>query len=262
MTEEETARAGPTSIGALLGGCVRYHQLEAGYRTGIEPVLLAASVPARPGERVIEGGTGAGAGLLCLAARVPGLNGVGLEIDPMLAGVAHANFEANGFAGLEARHADVCTWHAEGPIDHAFANPPWHDPAGTPSPSAGRRLAKQAGGNLLTGWAVSLGRALRKGGTLSLMVPASSLAEACVALQAAGCPQIGLLPLWPRTGRAAKLIILSGVRGGRGAGRVSAGLVLHEANGGYTQATEQILRHAASLPFSGEPAPTRAAPMV
>ncbi|HJS85951.1 MAG TPA: SAM-dependent methyltransferase, partial [Acetobacteraceae bacterium] len=56
--------------GTLLGGRVRYAQPAEGFRSGIEPVLLAAAVPARPGECVLEGGSGAGAGLLCLAARI------------------------------------------------------------------------------------------------------------------------------------------------------------------------------------------------
>ncbi|MCX7381847.1 MAG: SAM-dependent methyltransferase, partial [Alphaproteobacteria bacterium] len=64
----------------LLGGRVVHSQPELGHRTGVEPVLLAAFVPARPGERVLEGGSGAGAGLLCLAARVA-VSGLGVEID-------------------------------------------------------------------------------------------------------------------------------------------------------------------------------------
>ncbi len=88
-----------TTDGYLLGGRVRYAQPKAGFRSGIEPVLLAAAIPARPGEHVLEAGTGAGAGLLCLAARVPGLTGVGIERDPGLTAIAAANGVANGFSG-------------------------------------------------------------------------------------------------------------------------------------------------------------------
>ena len=235
------------SAGTLLGGRVLYRQLEDGYRTGIEPVLLAASVPARPGARVLEGGTGAGAGLLCLAARVPGLAGLGLEIDPALVTLAAGNFAANGQAGLAVRAADVVAWRAEAAFDHAFANPPWHDAAGTASPVAGRRQAKQAGPGLLAQWAAALAAGLRRGGTLSLVLPAASLAAGCAALAQAGCPEIRLLPLWPRAGSAAKLVILCAVRGGGGAGAVLPGLVLHEADGRYTAAAEDVLRRGAGL---------------
>ena len=50
--------------GTLLGGAIRYGQPKTGYRTGIEPIFLAAAVPAHAGNQVLEAGTGAGAGLL------------------------------------------------------------------------------------------------------------------------------------------------------------------------------------------------------
>ena len=142
---------------------------------------------------------------------------------------------------------DVAKWRADGPIDHAFANPPWHDARGTASPSPGRRLAKQAEEGLLSAWMAALGAGLRKGGTLSVILPAAWFAQACAALAAADCPQIRLFPLWPRCEVPAKLIILQGVRGGRGAGEVLAGLVMHEADGRYTNAAGKVLRHGERL---------------
>jgi tRNA1Val (adenine37-N6)-methyltransferase len=74
---------------------VSYRQPIDGYRTGIEPVLLAASVPARSGQRVVEAGTGAGAGLLCLLARVAGLSAIGIERDADMAALARRNLADN-----------------------------------------------------------------------------------------------------------------------------------------------------------------------
>ena len=109
--------------GWLLGGRVRHDQLADGHRSGIEPVLLAASIPARPGARVLEGGTGAGAALLCLAARVAGIGGVGLERDAAQAALARRNIAANGFGGLAVMEGDIAALRPEGVFDHAFANP-------------------------------------------------------------------------------------------------------------------------------------------
>ncbi len=144
--------------GHLLGGRLRYAQPKDGYRTGIEPVLLAASMPARPGERVLEAGTGAGAALMCLAARVPGVFGVGVEIDPEMAGLARRNIAANGLPGLEVVTGDIAASEL-GSFDHAFANPPWHDRRSTASPLARRRRAKQAEEGV-EAWVAALGRAL------------------------------------------------------------------------------------------------------
>ena len=244
----ESANAGLRLIeGTLLGGRVRYAQLETGYRTGLEPVLLAASVPASPGDHVVEAGTGAGAGLLCLAARVSGLTGSGLERDPALAAVAAANLQANAHTGIQAVCVDVLAWQPDRFFDHAFANPPWHDPDGTPSPDVGRAAAKRASPGLLGAWTASLAAALRPRGTLSLIVPAACLGEAVVALTAAKCAEIALVPLWPRAGSAAKLMILRGIRLGRGPCTMLPGLPLH-ADEGYSPVAEAVLRHGAPLP--------------
>ena len=235
-----------TTAGTLLGGRVVYTQFLDGYRTGIEPVLLGAAVPASPGDRVVEGG--AGAGLLCLAGRVAGLTGLGLEIDPELAALAVANVAANGHAAaLRIQPQDVTTWRCVETFDHAFANPPWHRTDSTQSPSPGRRLAKAAGRTLLADWAHALAISLRRRGTLSLLLPAAALADGVAALQHAGCPEIHTLPLWPRTGEAARLIILRGIRHGGGPARLYPGLVLHEPDGRFTAAANSVLRDAAAL---------------
>ncbi len=235
------------SGGTLLGGRVIYRQREDGYRTGIEPVLLAAVVPARAGEHVMEGGTGAGAGLLCLAARVPGVHGVGVEIDVGQAALAAANFLANGQAGLCVQVADIADWAPPGPADHAFANPPWHADSGTASPNVGRRTAKMASASLLDVWAGRLAGALKRRGTLSLIVPAATLSAAMEALRQAGCGEISVLPMWPRAGEPAKLVILQAVRQGGGPDRLLPGLVLHKPDGGYTDEAEAVLRGGEAL---------------
>src|SRR5208282_2971379 len=108
--------------GHLLGGRVRYAQPRRGFRSGIEPVLLAAAVPARTGERVLEAGSGAGAALLCLAARVAGISGVGVERDPALTALAAHNAAANGWAELGFLAGDIAAVPDLGRFDHGFAN--------------------------------------------------------------------------------------------------------------------------------------------
>lgn len=234
--------------GFLLGGRVRHDQRASGHRSGIEPVLLAASIPARPGQRVLEGGTGAGAALLCLARRVTGITGIGLERDPDQAALARRNLAANGFAGLAIETADLANWRAEGRFDHAFANPPWHRP-GTASPDPAREGARRATGGLFALWATRLAAPLRHHGTLSLIVAAAVAPECLAALTTAGCGSPAILPLWPRSGAPARLVLLRGIKGGRGPARLLPGLVLHRAEGGYTATAEAILRGGAALEF-------------
>jgi tRNA1(Val) A37 N6-methylase TrmN6 len=234
----------PTEEDRLLGGRVRLLQPREGLRAAIDPVLLAAFVPARPGETVLELGCGAGPAFLCLAARVPGLGVIAIEREAELAALAARNAAANGVAA-DVRAADL---RSPGPLprcDHAFANPPWW-PGGTPPPGA-RRAAATHEETPLAAWVAALAAPLRHLGTVSLVLPAARLSDAAAALKAARCGALTLLPLWPRAGVAAKRILLQARRGGRGPDRVLPGLVLHEAQGGYTAEAEAVLREAAPL---------------
>lgn len=235
-----------TTDGTLLGGRIRHAQPVAGHRTGLEPVLLAAAVPARPGERVLEGGTGSGAALLCLAARIPGLYGVGLERDPGMAALARANAAANGFGRLQVLCGDLAELQADGVFDHALANPPWHR-AGTASPVTLREAAKRGAPGLMAIWARRLAIPLRHHGTLSLIAAAAALPDCLAALDEADCGSPAVLPLWPRPGRPAGLVVVQGVKGGRGGCRLLPGLVLHAEGGGFTPAVEAVLRAGAPL---------------
>jgi tRNA1Val (adenine37-N6)-methyltransferase len=236
------------SEGHLLGGRVRHSQPVEGFRTGIEPILLAATIVARPGERVLEAGTGSGAALLCLAERIPGLLGYGVEIDLAQAALATANAAANGFAGLRIVVGDIARLPLSGPFDHAFANPPYHAEAGSRSPNPARDQAKRGFPALFGIWADSLARALRARGTLTFIVPAASLAPCLDAMAAADCPADAVLPLWPKPGRAAKLVILRGIKTGRAPLRLLPGLTLHRHEGGYSAAAEAVLRDGARIP--------------
>ncbi len=237
-----------TTQGTLLGGSVRYAQPATGYRTGIEPVLLAASIPAAAGMRVLEAGVGAGAGLLCLVARVPGVIAAGVEVDPEMASLARRNLIDNASVPFgEIITADIGALAGLQLFEHAYANPPWHDAAATPSPNPGKRLAKQAGLATLESWIASLGALVKPAGTVTVIVPASHTGRVFTALHASGCGARTLFPLWPKQGVDAKLALIQGVKGRRGPDRVAPGLVLHEPDGTYTALARAILTNAAPL---------------
>lgn len=246
-----------TTHGTLLGGRVSYRQFRDGYRTGIEPVLLAATVLARPGARVLEAGCGAGAGLLCLASRLPGLAGTGIEQDAPTAALARRNLDENGLPEwpiIVAGVADPVVSELPGTagrFDHAIANPPWHRATASASSLPRRDLAKRAPDGTLASWTGALSRLLHDGGTLTMILPAALHAEAAHAMAQSGLGAIRLLPLWPLAARPARIVLVQGVLGGRGDGAVLPGLVLHQPGGGYTEAAEAILRSGAPLPLAG-----------
>ena len=184
--------------GHLLDGRLRYAQPTDGYRTGIEPVLLAASIPAQPGQRVLEAGAGAAAALLCLHARVASLGGLGIELDPAMAALARQNLRDNAATSIDIVNGDILSVTLP-VVDHAFANPPWHDPASTPPATERRRLAKHQASGALERWIAAMNRPLATGGSLTLILPVFLLPRALKAAAPIGAPGIHLL--LPKRGR-------------------------------------------------------------
>jgi tRNA1Val (adenine37-N6)-methyltransferase len=234
------------TTGGLLNGRVTYHQFATGHRSGFEPVLLAASVPAKAGQFVLEAGTGAGAALLCLATRVPGVLGCGLERDEPTAQLANENFKINKLYDIFVVQGDI-----ENPpfapriFDHVLANPPWFDAKSTASPDARRAMAHQATPDLLGRWIASLTRVLRPQGSITLILPAASFGQATAALRGC-CGGITLTPLWPRAGVPAKMILLAARLGSKAPDIIRPGLVLHEGNA-ISPAAQAVLRDGAAL---------------
>ena len=107
----------------------------AAIRAGSDAVFLAASVPARAGEHVLDIGAGVGVAGLCLLARVPRLEVTALEIEKELCALADKNAERNGVStSFTIVNADVMgsakAHRAAGLVregyDHVIANPPFY----------------------------------------------------------------------------------------------------------------------------------------
>jgi tRNA1(Val) A37 N6-methylase TrmN6 len=225
----------------LLGGRVRLDQ--GGLRAGLDAVMLAAAVPAASGQTVLELGLGTGAASLCLAARVPGLSLTGVEIDAGLADLARANAVANGVA-LDAVAGDIFHLPAElkRGFDQVFCNPPFHG-SGQASPDAVRAGAMQDGGRLTDWLKLGLQRTV-SGGTFTAILRADRLAEALSALPSRG---LAVFPLWPRAGEPARRAIIQIRQGSAAPMALLAGLVLHTADGGWTDGADAVLRDGAAL---------------
>ena len=67
------------------------------------------------------------------------------------------------------------------------------------------------------------------------------------ALRQAGCGSVTLLPVAPRAGQPAKRVLIRARKSGRAPARLLAPLILHQADGSFTEAAEDVLRRAAAL---------------
>jgi tRNA1(Val) A37 N6-methylase TrmN6 len=242
-----------TSDDTLLGGRVKLRQPLEGYRVAIDPVILAAAVPAGAQDRVLDIGCGTGAASLCLAARVPGCHVVGLERDPDVARLAAENIARNDFvARLSAVEGDLLAppaLLAPGSFTQVMANPPFLEAArASASPVAARAAAAVESEATLADWIDFALVMLRDKGTLTMIHRADRLGDLLAALngRAGG---IIVFPLWPGEGKPAKRILLQAKKGSAAPLTFAQGLVLHRADGRNSEAAEATLRHGAALPL-------------
>lgn len=214
-----------TRIDGFLGGRLRIAQPRAGYRAGMDAVMLAAACPAVAGDSVLEVGCGAGVAALCLGARVPGVRLTGLEVQPAYAALARANAEANGI-NLELHEGDLRAMPVplrERLFDHVIMNPPYFLDG---TVAAGGRGTARHEDAPLSDWVRAGLRRLRPGGWLVLIQRADRLSQALAAMDGpAG--DLAVLPVAPRVGRAAGRVIVAGRKGARGPMQLLAPFILH-----------------------------------
>ena len=58
---------------------------------------------------------------------------------------------------------------------------------------------------------------------------------------------IEIIPLWPKAGKEAKRVIVRAYKHRQSPARIHPGITLHQENGDYTEAAENILRNMASI---------------
>ena len=256
----------------LLGGRVRLRQPAAGYRAAIDPVFLAAAVPAgrqsgsQSGGRggapmtVLDLGCGVGAAALCLLARLPEVKVTGLEVQPHLAALARDNAALNGWSerfrvvegdlrdpGPLARGAPgEAGFDAGAGFDEVLCNPPHHPAEAPAAPDPAKAVATRESGAALDDWvAAALNQARRKG-AVTFVHRADRLADLLAALRGrAGGTAV--FPLWAKAGQPARRVLVRARKGLGAPLTLAAGLVLHEANGRFTPAADRVLRHGQGL---------------
>lgn len=254
-------RAPETTADDFLGGRLKIVQSKTGHRAGSDAVFLAASVAAQPGDSVLDAGAGTGTAGLCVLARVHEAKVTAVEIDGAQCALARENATQNGFADrFVAIAADLTApakvlanagFQREG-YDHVMVNPPFYlEGSVRETPDASRLTAHVMARGELVRWVRFLTTAAAPRGTITLIHRADCLG---VLLELLGdrLGDLAVYPLFPKAKEPAGRVILQGRKNSRANMRLLPGLVLHEADGTYTQEADSVLRGGAALDLTSQ----------
>ncbi len=231
-------------------------QPKAGFRAGLDSVLLAASV-GKHSTSIVELGAGAGVASICALADLSGATATLLDIDPAMLDLATGNLAANALSGrANTVCLDVTARGSElveaGLIrDHytsVIANPPFFATgSGSLSPDKARANARHMPAQDLDLW-------LRSAATLG--APGAEvifihLAQALPQLLASFSSRFGaitVLPVIARPFGEATRVLVRGKKGSRAPMSLLSPLILHGDTGrGFLPAMDAIFRGEARL---------------
>jgi tRNA1(Val) A37 N6-methylase TrmN6 len=255
------ATAASHTTDSFLGGRVTLVQPRKGHRAGLDAALLQAVVPADATGVLIDIGAGVGTVAFAAAARAAALRAVAMEQDAELVALARAALALPENADI-TRRVDLLTADAAAldelrgklgeaalAADWVLMNPPFDTPGRVrQSPDAGRRGAHVGDAELLPAWCRTAAALLKHGGTLGLIHRAAALPQVLKAISGA-FGGVRILPTHPSGGAPATRIVVTAQRGSRAPLSLLPGLILHAADGGWTEQANAILNGDAALPL-------------
>lgn len=233
-----------------LGKRLKLYQPNDGLKTSIDSILLAAACPALSHQSVLDLGCGVGSAGLCVTARVEDVKLYGIDILEDHIDLARENAALNGFQA-EYIHSDIRSKQDLGTFDHIICNPPYRDVGAyirSPSEAKDTAIGHEMS---LQDWTDFAWNNIKGQGSLTVIHDASytdALIRAFYSIH--GRRRFGaldIIPLYPKSGETAKRVIVRGWKHRKSPSKLSAGLIIHQADGAYTKEADDILRHAASL---------------
>jgi len=235
----------PKTPDTFLNGCIKVSQNRSGYRFSIDSILLACHAEPRPGDKVLDLGTGCGIIPLILAYREPNLKIFGIELQKELADIAASNVKENQMDGsitiickdIKELKNDMIS----GPVDLVVSNPPYRKAeSGRINPDAQRAVARHEIKVSLNDITATARRVLRTAGRFVTIYSAERITDLLTHLRSAGIEPKFLRMIHSGVKTEAKLVLLEGIKGGRPGVKIGPPLIIYDAKGAYTQEVEKM----------------------
>jgi tRNA1Val (adenine37-N6)-methyltransferase len=236
----------PLTTDSFFGGGVRLRQHRRGYRFSIDAVILAGSLHPRPGDSVVDLGTGCGVVPILLSFRRPDVRIWGVEVQASLAALAAENVCANGMqARVRALNADLRAIGLDafgGPVDWVVANPPYRrGRSGRVNPHSQRALARHEIAMTLPDLVAAARRLLKTGGRLVTIYAAERVADLLFHMRSERIEPKRLQGIQSDRQSNARLILVEGVKNGRPGAALAPPLVIYDEAGSYSKEMQRLI---------------------
>jgi tRNA1Val (adenine37-N6)-methyltransferase len=235
----------PFTQDAILNGALWLKQLRRGYRFSIDAVILAGGLRPRPGDRVVDLGTGCGVIPLILAYRRFGVRVWGVELQEPLAALAAENVWANQMSPpVTILHSDLRDIGPDafgGPVDWVVSNPPYRRRrSGRVNPEPQRALARHELTMTLPDLVGAARRLLRTGGRLVTIYAADRIAELLFQMRTQRIEPKYLRSIHSDRKSKARFILVQGVKNGGTGVVVAPPLVIYHEDGSYSEELQTL----------------------
>lgn len=231
-----------------------------GHRSGLDALLIAASLPEDASGTLADLGSGSGVAGLAAIATNPRLEVQLVEKNPLMVDLARKTLKLRQNLQFANRtkviEADVtlsgpkraATGLQEEYFDYVIMNPPYNHEGQRPSPDMAKSEAHVMGLFGLDAWMRSAVAILKPGGTLVLIYRTEKIGEVCACSQGRFGGLV-VVPVHSRENEPAKRILVKMTKGSRAPLSIMPGLVMHNETGGSTENANALLNGEARVNF-------------
>ena len=220
-------------------------QKTAGFRFGMDAVLLSDFVRAEAQATVADFGTGTGILPLLMWGRGKGQRFEAFEIQREMADMARRSVALNGLSARirvhEASVEEAPSLLSSGSVDVIVCNPPYGMPGATlHNPGLSKDLARHQDPRGLKPWFTAAYRLLRGRGRMALIYPAPMMLSLMNDLSRAALIPKRFRMIYPRVDKPANLVLVEAVKDARPTLQPEPPLIIYEQDGTMTPELRKI----------------------
>ena len=230
----------------------------SGHRSGLDAIMLAATLPGDLHGQVADLGAGAGVVGMAVAHRCPASQVDLFEIDAGLVELSNQSLKLDQNSHLLERVKSHCTdvtladqpllsvARKPGTYSAIVCNPPYNDAGHQASPDESRALAHVAAPTTADVWVKTAAQMAAHKACLALIVRPANLTEYLSSIQRS-FGNVILKPLHAKHDEPATRLLIGSRKGGKAALKMLPPLVLHQSDGAFSQEAEEILRGRSAI---------------